>query len=647
MSSQDEEKSLSSSSSEESIQRGLFSKIEEDLQSPFVRSAVRRSVGELGTGSTETQLEEEFGAGLFDTTELAEELQRDIDRLTALIAEQSDSGNDTEAVTSQEEQISRMATSTMFENTPIATTELSNLMVMVKRQDRGSNTKDRLKVQASATEAISPKFGLPVYFVNNASGEAEEGNLTSNKVEEVFTSNAHKTNAFELRCQQYDMMETLNIPALVNAAGTNPNERWDLNTKKNLLRHFGSIDLDTVKTWQSDMLLWGKEYQKEDQKWLLELARKSCTTELKQKVERLFTKLEPQYQGGIVFIKLIFNNIILMNDNVVTALQKYIKSFRDNGLLKYSGENVDTAQVEMTAIATRLSEVGQLPSDAVDDVLEGLKKCSHEEFKNTFSQFKTLKKQTLLNVGGLTGSTLENIETIFEQASSLFTEYCLAEEWNYGDSKQKGYVNSCFNCGGDHGVRKCPRPIDEAKVERNRKAFQEKRNNNPNSNSKSNSKSSSTTSKNGYGRGKFGAPKSGESVRTVKGTVYCACKHGCGWNKTHTSNYHEKWVADKANFTLPDSHPFMKKKAEVYATRSNTSNNTSNNNGNGNNSGSQASHVTNNGGTVNSTQTSGNPQQANFTRIYNNLERLERDAQNPDHSQLMSLLKMAFDPLNF
>jgi hypothetical protein len=36
------------------------------------------------------------------------------------------------------------------------------------------------------------------------------------------------------------------------------------------------------------------------------------------------------------------------------------------------------------------------------------------------------------------------------------------------------------------------------------------------------------------------------------------CK-SCGWNTTHTSQFHDKWVADPKSFSLPATHLFLSK----------------------------------------------------------------------------------------
>jgi hypothetical protein len=40
------------------------------------------------------------------------------------------------------------------------------------------------------------------------------------------------------------------------------------------------------------------------------------------------------------------------------------------------------------------------------------------------------------------------------------------------------------------------------------------------------------------------------------------CK-SCGWNTTHTTGFHDKWVADPKSFSLPATHLFWSKSGKT------------------------------------------------------------------------------------
>ena len=68
-----------------------------------------------------------------------------------------------------------------------------------------------------------------------------------------------------------------------------------------------------------------------------------------------------------------------MND-VVTALQSFLKEFVDKGLTNTVGENVLEAYAQVKAVSERLLEVNQLPLETLTYVLQILAKCSVPEF---------------------------------------------------------------------------------------------------------------------------------------------------------------------------------------------------------------------------------------------------------------------------
>ena len=63
-----------------------------------------------------------------------------------------------------------------------------------------------------------------------------------------------------------------------------------------------------------------------------------------------------------------------MTNDVVSALQKFLKTCSDIGLTKTVGENVAKATAQVKAVCERLSEVNQLPQEASTFVLQKLTK---------------------------------------------------------------------------------------------------------------------------------------------------------------------------------------------------------------------------------------------------------------------------------
>ncbi len=56
-----------------------------------------------------------------------------------------------------------------------------------------------------------------------------------------------------------------------------------------------------------------------------------------------------------------------------------------------------------------------------------------------------------------------------KEANDLFSSLNVSNEWNI---PQKHRLDACFNCGDlDHGVPKCPKPIDQHRIDKAKANF--------------------------------------------------------------------------------------------------------------------------------------------------------------------------------
>ena len=470
----------------------------------------------------------------------------------------------------------------MFESTRTPKEEITGQMVSVKRTERGTTTKEINKTKSYATAALEHKFGLPTWFLANKDGEEEEGNLNTKDIQDTVCTIALRCEDFKRRCTDYDMNNLLLVPTLVDPDSDDMSVKWDFSKRRHLLDQFGSISQKEILAWTEDVQCAGKELEKQDMVWLMELARNSCTVDLRRRVEEKMGLLPGYHQGGTTYLWFMLKQMFKVNDSVIKALENFIKKFAEGGLQRYSGENVYEARIQFEAVCTRLDEVDRLPKNTVDDLLDGLKKSSHKEFSDVFTQFKLTKKTPLLKgAGAVSGTTLEQVQQIFQFAEELYQEYHTADEWATPTNAYANAIGLCHNCGGSHagGWRKCPKPLDENRVKRAAEEYAAKKQTQCSTGvgqrysgtGNSNSNYSQGNCK-GYGKKEWGPPKSGEAVRKIKKRLYCACSKGCGWNQTHSTKYHDDWERDPANFKLPASHVFNIEKAKFNAVRGSNGN---------------------------------------------------------------------------
>ena len=317
--------------------------------------------------------------------------------------------------------------------------------------------------------------------------------------------------------------------------------------------------------WTSDSLLWSKsKYKEQDQEWLLQLTRNSCTTNLKVKVEEKFEKLEGHHEGETTYLWLMLHTVIYITDEVATSLKTKIKEFKTGGLKSYAGENIKTAKTELVAICTRLAERNMLPDDAVDDTISGLGVCSHPDFFNIFLQMATARKNKLLKLVTITGTPIEQIKQVWGEADSHYTSLHLAEKWNvpgssahYGEGRPIPQWLKCDNCGKKSSPQELHQATGSSQDQGSEKGEGRSQG--------SKGKGGGSYTRTSFGQGKWGPPKNGQIVRKIDGKVYCACKE-CGWttgSNAHSTGKYDEWKMNPSGFTLHDNHPYNKKLREL------------------------------------------------------------------------------------
>ena len=63
----------------------------------------------------------------------------------------------------------------------------------------------------------------------------------------------------------------------------------------------------------------------------------------------------------MTYFKLLLDEMFCMTNDVVSALQTFLKTFSDIGLTKTVGENVAEATAQVKAVCECLSKVNQIP----------------------------------------------------------------------------------------------------------------------------------------------------------------------------------------------------------------------------------------------------------------------------------------------
>ena len=126
---------------------------------------------------------------------------------------------------------------------------------------------------------------------------------------------------------------------MVDEMTTDFTVRWEyVTTKRDLLVHWSQINLGELISFQRDTNLFVAEEDMTSSEWVKDLLVNSSEATLLQHVDKKFQKLEPLEQGGITYLKFLLDEIFCMTNDVVTALESFLKVFSDEGLTKTVGE---------------------------------------------------------------------------------------------------------------------------------------------------------------------------------------------------------------------------------------------------------------------------------------------------------------------
>ena len=110
----------------------------------------------------------------------------------------------------------------------------------------------------------------------------------------------------------------------------------------------------------------------------------SSEAELKRRVNGKFKKLKSLEQGGTTYLKFMLDEMFCMSNGFVAALQTFLKSFSEEDLSKTVRENVSEILAQVKAVRERLTGVNQIPLEDPTYILQGLNKCSVDEFTGPF-----------------------------------------------------------------------------------------------------------------------------------------------------------------------------------------------------------------------------------------------------------------------
>jgi len=398
-------------------------------------------------------------------------------------------------------------------------------------------------------------MGVASHFVSSRDGEAESGNETKYRhIQETFVSNNDKVEEAMDRFEQYDMGGIFDMPNLVDKNGATPDDMYGKDFM-NLVLHWDSMRYKDVLRWQKTINEWGSMEDRVSSVWALTFLKKSATQELRERVDATYKSLPQVHKGGVTYLYFMLKIMFYMSRDTIDALKTYLKLFQSKGLRKLRGENVVVAQKQLIAVCTRLQEVNSLPSETVNDILEGMSYCSVPEFAKVFEHYRITARAKISSIDDDDDDddTLAEIKKFLVKAVDEYHALNTAGKWNVPHSTpHAGAARTgvdCWNCGANgHASHECRKPKNHENIAANRKKWQETRD-------KQNQGSEGGRPPiQQQQRKKWGTEQPSGEVKWEGGTPKAHCNR-CGWNDSHSTKYHSAYSKNPASFNICTASP--------------------------------------------------------------------------------------------
>lgn len=324
-------------------------------------------------------------------------------------------------------------------------------------------------------------------------------------------------------CNIYDFSDVFNIfypDPIANDGSLTIDPSTGTSVSRNLFTEYSSVSvLDVAKS-----IRWLHEYTDDstDQfhtnlQWSYHYLKNNIENSLMDRLQSKYDSFAPIEQGGPLLYVILLQDLLFAAEKSVKGLHDQLKSYRVD---KVAGENVKTVSQIVISVTRRIhhSRGGTLPTGYIDTVISIYQTSSVTAFNSQFQQIATARASEEANrrISEQTGksapvatysNTFQSIQFLTNMADQFYDQYTQEGHWSKyvktkaSNSDQQAALNTtapkCFNCGESHHLKECPKPIDEARVTRNKEAYLKAKNERrQNSRNSQNGNSSGTTTNN-------------------------------------------------------------------------------------------------------------------------------------------------------
>ena len=292
--------------------------------------------------------------------------------------------------------------------------------VVVSRNNRGSNDKERAKIREICTKPISP-------LLDNSNVKkllsTDPGSDNVYDIAEDAASWQDGVDSIHQHAVNFDFKPIFLIPSYfeVKNAHSIPINAIFTNS---ILDHTKVTD-DACFQWQEFLRRQGQSEDRTSDHWMEEKLWKSMSPTLLKEVRSDFKRLPQIQQGAVSLVRIIINRMVQDSQDSRRALEEYIKSF---SIRNFPGEDVTMACLRLRAVANALGR-DRLPADIVQRVLDGFSQASTPAFQHLCHTQVAMMSSSLIRNAIRSDPLYTRLDNIMHDLEVRFMELRSGQNW--------------------------------------------------------------------------------------------------------------------------------------------------------------------------------------------------------------------------
>ena len=292
--------------------------------------------------------------------------------------------------------------------------------VVISRNNRGSNDKERAKIREICTKPISP-------LLDNSNVKKllsnDPGTDNVYDIAEDAASWQDGVDSIHEHAVNFDFKPIFLIPSYfeVNNAHSIPINATFTNS---ILDHTKVTDVECYQ-WQEFLRRQGQTEDRTSDHWMEEKLWRSMSTTLLKEVRSDFKRLPKIQQGAVSLVRIIINRMVQDSQDSRRALEEYIKSF---SVRNFPGEDVTMACLRLRAVANALGR-DRLPADIVQRVLDGFSHASTPAFQHLCHTQVAMMSSSLIRNAIRREPLYTQLDNVLHDLEVRFMELRSGQNW--------------------------------------------------------------------------------------------------------------------------------------------------------------------------------------------------------------------------